>query len=393
MYIPRTATAALHEAARHFPVLTVTGPRQSGKTTLVRREFPGHAYVSLEGPDRLLEATEDPRLFLDRHPGGLIIDEVQRAPELMSFLQERVDEDRRPGRYVLTGSQQFGLHQRITQSLAGRSALIPLLPFSYTELSASGHAPSSLEDLLAGGLYPSVRAEGVPPALWYRNYVATYVERDVRQMINVRNLAGFRRFIQLVAGRTGQLVNYANLAADAGVSQPTVKTWLSVLEASYLIVLLQPHHANFSKRLIKSPKLYVLDPGLAAWLVGIRKPEDLLSHAMRGPLFETWVVAELLKARLHLGKDSNLGFWRDRSGLEVDVVFGRSDSLSSVEIKSGRTVGSDWFASLRRWKDLAGDAAGPGWLVYGGDESQVRRQARVVPWSGIADLVQAVQAD
>jgi predicted AAA+ superfamily ATPase len=365
----------------------VTGPRQSGKTTLVRRLFEHLPYASLEEPDVRRLAVEDPRRFLASYPGGAVLDEVQRAPEILSYLQARVDEDRRPGRFVLTGSQQFGLLDHISQTLAGRIALVPLLPFSYTELAAAGRAPGRLEDLLFQGLYPPIHDRGLEPGTWYGNYVSTYVERDVRQMINVRELSAFNRFVRMCAARCGQILNLSGLAADCGITHNTARAWLSVLEASYLVHLLPAHHRNFSKRLMKSPKLYFLDSGLAAWLLGIQSPDALFTHAMRGALFESWVVSELLKGRHLQAPGSNLHFWRDRSGLEIDVLIDQGEMLVPVEAKSGQTVASDFTTGIRRWSALAGVAAARGWVVYGGDAAVPRDEAEVLPWKQIARLV------
>jgi hypothetical protein len=388
--VPRTAEASLRADATGYPIVAVTGPRQSGKTTLVRLVFPDKPYASLEDPDRRELAASDPRGFLAAFPDGAVLDEIQRCPELFSYLQGVADSAPRMGHFVLTGSQQFGLLAGISQSLAGRVALTPLLPFSYTELAAVGRAPATLDTLLAAGLYPPVYDRDLEPGRWYANYVQTYLERDVRHLVNVRDLSTFQRFLRLCAGRTGQLLNLSTLADDTGVAHNTVRSWISVLEASYLVHLLAPHHRNFNKRLLKTPKLYFVDPGLAAWLLGIEGSSQLASHPLRGPLFETWVVSELLKARLHRGLPSNLFFWRDRSGHEVDVIADHGVALSAIEVKAGRTVAGDMLSGLRFWRSLAGDAASDSWLVYGGDEAQHRTEAHVLPWREIARLGDAV---
>ena len=291
-----------------------------------------------------------------------------------------VDEDRRPGRFVLTGSQQFGLFSRITQSLAGRVGLLHLLPFSLGELDRKTQ-PGSLEELLWRGLYPPVVAGRVPPRTWYADYIATYVERDARQLINVRDLGAFQRFVRLCAARTAQLINLSSLATDCGVTHNTAKAWLSVLEASYLVRLVAPFHRNFGKRLIKAPKLYFLDTGLAAALAGVREPRDLALHAMRGPLFETWVIGELLKYGCNRGDAPLLHFWRDASGNEVDVVVERAGQLLALETKSGRTIAGDWLAGLERFGRLSGAPGGT--LVYGGEASQRRSGATILGWRDI----------
>ncbi len=381
MLIPRTAEASLRRLAGGYPVLAVTGPRQSGKTTLSRLLFADKPYVSLEDLDQREFASQDPRGFLAQFPDGAVLDEAQRCPDLFSYLQTRVDQDGRPGLFVLNGSSQFDLLARITQSLAGRVAVVRLLPFSLSELQAEAQAPASLEDLLFRGLYPPLYDRALDPHVWYGNYVATYVERDVRQMVNVRDLTAFQRFVRLCAGRTGQLLNLSSLSADCGITHPTARSWLSVLEASYIVHLLPPHQRNFNKRLVKAPKLYFVDTGLAAWLLGIQTPQQLVFHPYRGALMETWVVSELLKARYHRGLVSNVYFWRDKTGREVDVLVDRGDALLPVEVKSGQTVNRDMLAGLEHWRALADQTAGPGWLVYGGNQRQERSGCVVLPWS------------
>ena len=386
MWIPRQARATVERLMEGYPVVAITGPRQSGKTTLVRAMFGDRPFVSLEDLDERSFATDDPRGFLARFPDGAVLDEVQRAPDLFSYLQTRVDQDRRMGLFVLTGSQQLNLLSGITQSLAGRVALVRLLPFTLGELQAAGRAPETVEELLFAGLYPPIHDRSLEPSIWFGNYVRTYVERDVRQMMNVRDLATFQRFLRLCAGRCGQLLNLSSLGNDCGVNHNTAKAWLSVLEASYIVYLLQPHHRSFDKRLVKTPKLYFYDPGLAAWLLGIQAPEQLATHPLRGGLFESWVVAELLKARFNRALEDDLYFWRDHAGHEVDVLLDRGTELVPVEVKSGQTVVRDFFTGLERWRRIAGEAAGPGWLVYGGEREQSRAGVQVVPWTGIGRL-------
>lgn len=384
--IGRSALPLLHAVAREYPVVVVTGPRQTGKTTLCKAAFADRPYASLEDPDTRRFALDDPRGFLGQFPDGALLDEVQRVPDLLSYLQGMVDEDARPGRFVLTGSQHFGLRSGVTQSLAGRAAYVLLLPLTLGELQAAERAPESVEQLLIRGLYPRVHDRSLNPARWYANYVSTYVERDVRELIDVRNLTTFSLFLQLCASRTGQLLNVSSLANDCGISRITAREWLSVLETSYLVTQLRPHYNNFGKRLVKTPKLYFLDPGLAAWLVGIRKPAELVHHSMRGPLFETWVLGELLKHRANRGQTPNAWFWRDRNGLEIDCVLDRSGRLRPVEIKSGRTVGRDFLSNLVRFRELAGDASENAFLVYGGDRLERRAAATVLPWGKINEL-------
>jgi predicted AAA+ superfamily ATPase len=384
--IPRQAAPVLERLARGYPLVAVTGPRQSGKTTLVREVFRDKPYVSLEDLDERAFAESDPRGFLDRFADGAVLDEVQRCPALFSFLQTRVDEDRRPGLFVLTGSQQFGLLSSVTQTLAGRIAVVPLLPFSLGELQAVDRAPATLEALLFQGLYPPIYDRGLDAAIWYKNYVLTYVERDVRQMVNVRDLSTFQRFVRMCAARTAQLLNLSGLAVDCGITHNTAASWLSVLEASFILHLVQPYHGNFGKRLVKTPKLFFYDPGLAAWLLGIQNAEQLAVHPQRGALFESWVVAELLKARFAHGMASNLFFWRDRTGHEVDLLIEQGAALTPVEIKSGRTVASDFFNGIGDWRRISGQAETAAWLVYGGEREQTRARVHVLPWRSIGKL-------
>jgi predicted AAA+ superfamily ATPase len=381
----RDAASTVAALAAHYPIVAITGPRQSGKTTLARLAFPKKPYLSLEDPDIREFAERDPRGFLRQYAGGAIIDEAQRVPALFSYLQSAVDADRRRGRFVLTGSQQFGLLSGITQSLAGRVGALILLPFTLGEVERN-RAVENIETLLWRGLYPSVCAEDVPPRLWYRDYVATYVERDARQLINVRDLSAFRRFVRMCAARTGQTVNLSALAADCGVTHNTARAWLSVLEASYVVHLLQPYHRNFGKRLVKTPKLYFWDTGLACWLLGIDRPESLAMHAQRGALFETWAVAEFFKHAHNLAETPRLYFWRDSSGNEVDLVAEHGKALFPVEIKSGETIAGDWPAPLQRFRALTG--AREGAIVYAGDRAQERASVAITPWRKIERLAE-----
>jgi predicted AAA+ superfamily ATPase len=390
MLVPRQAAPILKHLAEGYPLVAITGPRQSGKTTLAREVFGDKPYVSLEDLDERAFAEADPRGFLGRFPEGAVLDEVQRCPALFSYLQTRVDEDRRRGLFVLTGSQQFGLLSSLAQTLAGRVAVVALLPFSLGELQAVQRAPVTLEALLFQGLYPPIYDRGLDAAIWYKNYVSSYVERDVRQMVNVRDLSTFQRFVRMCAARTGQLLNLSGLAIDCGISHNTAASWLSVLEASFIIHRLEPYHANFGKRLVKTPKLYFYDSGLAAWLLGIQSAAQLAVHPQRGPLFETWAVAELLKARYSRGLGSNLFFWRDRGGREVDLLIEQGATLVPVEIKSGQTVQPDFFRGIEDWRRISGQEQGEAWLVFGGDREERRGRLRVLPWSRIDELAAAV---
>ena len=384
--IDRQLTRVLQDLAGQYPVVAVTGPRQSGKTTLVQAAFVEHEYVLLEDPDQRAFALEDPRRFLEAHEGPVILDEVHRVPELFSYLQGRIDENPRPGRFVLTGSNNFLLHEGISQSLAGRVALLTLLPFSLGELKGYEPVAAGLEANLHTGFYPRIHEKGLSPSRWYAGYVDTYLERDVRRLLNVSDLGRFQLFLRHCAARAGQLVNLSSLGNDCGITFNTARSWLSVLEASYVIRLLRPFHTNFGKRLVKAPKLHFLDPGLLSYLLEIDSPRELLTHSSRGAVFETLVFAELLKARLNAGLPERLYFWRDYAGHEVDFVWGTAASAMAIEAKSGKTITRDSFKGLRYWASLHGTNAPDGIVVYGGDESHQRRAGRVLSWRDLPTI-------
>jgi uncharacterized protein len=386
--ILRKAQATLLRLAQGFPVVAITGPRQSGKTTLAKATFPDKPYLSLEDPDIRAIAETDPRHLLASYPDGAILDEVQRAPQLFSYLQTFVDANMRPGLFILTGSQQFGLLSGISQSLAGRVGLVQLLPFSIGELSEAGKLSGNLEDLLYQGCYPPLHDRSLSPGDWFAGYVSTYVERDVRQLINVRDLSTFQRFLKMCAARSGQLLNLSSLASDCGITHNTASAWISVLEASYIVHLLRPHYRNFNKRMVKTPKLYFCDVGLAAWLLGIRKAEDVAFHAQRGSLFESLIVTEFLKYCWNDGIPSNLFFWRDSKGLEIDLLLERGESLMPIEIKSGATIASDFMDNLKKWSTLAGNLEQPLRLIYGGDRQFVVDNTQIIPWSQLDQVVE-----
>jgi predicted AAA+ superfamily ATPase len=385
--IPRILETRLRELAAKFPIVTVTGPRQSGKTTLCRALFRDKPYVSLEAPDVQAYARTDPRGFLADYAGGAVLDEVHRVPELLSYLQPLVDEQPTRGRFILTGSANFALLQSLGQSLAGRTALLELLPLSLEEIRRFPAPPGDLWTLLWRGSYPALYDRELEAGDWYPSYVSTYLERDVRTILAVGDLLAFQTFLRLCAGRVGQLVNFSALAADAGVTHNTARAWLSVLEAGYVAWRLPPFHANLSKRLVKTPKLHFIDTGLACYLLGIRSAGQLREHPLRGAIFETWVASEILKPRIHRGLPPGLSFCRDRKGSEVDLVIEDGRSLFAVETKSGQTIAGDFFAGLESFRALTAKsqpALHPkNFLVYGGAESQRRSAAEVVSWSDL----------
>jgi predicted AAA+ superfamily ATPase len=385
--IPRNAEKTLISLAQGYPVVAVTGPRQSGKSTLVKHAFHNKRYVTLEDIEVREYAQNDPKGFLAQFPQGAVLDEVQRVPTLFSYLQTIVDVNRKPGQFILTGSQQFGLYQQITQSLAGRVASVVLLPFAFNELKEAKQNLQTVELSLITGFYPPIYDRSLDASVWYANYVRTYIERDVRQMIQVRDLSTFQRFVRMCAARTGQLLNLSALANDCGITHNTAKAWISTMEASFILYLLKPHFQNFNKRLVKTPKLYFVDSGLAAWLLGIQKPEQLLVHPARGALFETFVVGELLKCRFNAGLEPNIYFWRDRTGNEIDIVIDNGTTLIPVEVKSAKTVAPDFFSGFKKWERIAGKTEHKGWLIYGGESFQNRTDCVVLPWRRVSEVL------
>ncbi|MEZ4267218.1 MAG: ATP-binding protein [Myxococcota bacterium] len=386
--IERNIAETLRRLAADYPVVTVTGPRQSGKTTLCRESFPGKPWVSLEPLDTRRRAQSDPRGLLRDYEAGAIFDEVQHVPELLSYLQGVVDEDLRPGRFILTGSQHFGLSEAVSQSLAGRTGVLHLLPPAYDELQRFPDGPATLLETLWTGAYPAIFDRGIAAERWLADYVTTYVQRDVRQIQNITDLTAFATFVRLVAGRSAQVLNLSTLGADAGISHNTARAWLSVLEASFIAHRLPAWHRNINKRLTRAPKVHFYDTGLMCHLLGIRDPDQLRLHPLRGAVFETWVVAEVLKARLNAGQAANASYFRDHKGLEVDLVIERGDATLLVEAKSGATIGGDFLDPLAKVAELVSKAES--WLpteqrlIYGGDASQQRSTASVLGWRDIA---------
>ncbi|MBN3035377.1 MAG: ATP-binding protein [Bacteroidales bacterium] len=365
MMITRAIQPILGELAETYPVVTITGPRQSGKTTLARMVFPDYVYCNLEHPDTRMLAQRDPESLFVQFPAPVIIDEIQRVPELFSYIQADVDHKRQNGLYILTGSQQHHLNADISQSLAGRTALLTLLPFSISELSQYSLSSFSREDYLFTGFLPRIYDQKQQPLMAYRNYLNTYVERDVRQLLNLKDLSAFENFLHLLAGRTGQLVNTASLANDTGVSATTISNWLSVLEASYIIFRLSPYYENFGKRVVKSPKLYFIEPGLACYLLGIEDPSQVARDPLLGNLFENMVVAEALKARYNRGLDANLFFFRDSNHNEVDLILKKGNGFFPVEIKSAMTWNDHFATNILKFNTMSRNRH-TGCVVYGG---------------------------
>jgi hypothetical protein len=374
--IERTLTAKIVALAQRFQVITLTGPRQAGKTTLVRAAFPGLPYASLEEPDVRQLALTDPRGFLSNHPAGAILDEVQNTPDLFSYIQRLVDEDRQV-RFILTGSSNFLLMERISQTLAGRTAVVYLLPFSFAELAPGAE---SYESLIFKGRYPRVFDRDIAPTDFYPAYIQTYVERDVRLMKNIGDSNAFIQFTRLCAGRIGQLLNYASLASDAGISPNTAKAWLSILESSYILYRLQPYYRNFGKRLVKSPKLYFYDTGVACSLLGIRDENQVTLHYMKGALFKNLIIGEFIKRAFHRGENRQPYFWQDNHGREIDCLLVDGDRVTPVEIKSGKTMSTSYFDNLRYWRPLASLPEDQGYVVYGGDQSLQTSAGALVSW-------------
>ena len=324
---------------KSFPVISVTGPRQSGKTTLVRSLFPDYAYVNLENPDERLAAEEDPVRFLTTHRhSGVILDEIQRVPDLFSYLQGIVDDSGEMGKYVLTGSQNFLLLEKVTQSLAGRVAICHLLPLTVEELQQSKLMPDDLDQIMLKGGYPTLYDRRLATEDFFPSYIQTYIERDVRSITNIGNLSSFQRFIKLCAGRAGQLVNLSGIANELGINYKTVQSWISILEASFIVFMLKPHHVNFNKRIVKQPKIYFYDTGLLCALLDIHTERQLTTHYLRGQIFESFIISEYQKMLYHRGLRSNAFFWRDNTGHEIDLLLEQPDSLIAVEIKSGETI-------------------------------------------------------
>jgi len=378
--IKRKLEKKLIELSELFPVITVTGPRQSGKTTLVKATFPEHDYVTLEDPDTNELALSDPRKFLTDRKKGLIIDEAQRAPELFSYIQGIVDKADKPGAFILTGSQNFLLMEKISQSLAGRVAILKLLPLSLEELKNTKFDVKDADKLIFRGMYPRLYQKKIKPTDFYPFYTQTYIERDVKLVRNIVNQSAFTRFIKLCAGRIGQLLNISELANTSGINQRTITSWLSILQAGYIIYFLQPHHKNYNKRLVKMPKLYFYDTGLACSLSGIKRQEQLVQHFNYGSLFENFIINEFYKHAYNNGETPENYFWRDKTGKEIDLIVENGNMIFPIEIKGGRTFSNDFFKNLNYWNKLSGKNPENAWIVYGGNKTFELAQGTVLSW-------------
>ncbi|MEZ5031429.1 MAG: ATP-binding protein [Saprospiraceae bacterium] len=384
--IHRDLTPVIQQMATKMPVISITGPRQSGKTTLARHCFPDYTYVNLESPETRLFATEDPKAFLQQHKTGLIIDEAQRVPELFSYLQVISDASGQPGEYILSGSQNFMLLRSITQTLAGRVFLSHLLPFAIRELKQAGQALEDADQTMVTGFYPRLFDQDIPPNLFYPSYVQTYLERDIADLVSARNLLPFRKFMQLLAGRIGQLINFSSLGIEVGVDHKTIQSWCSLLEAGFIIYFARPYHRNFAKRIVKTPKVYFHDTGLAAHLLGITSAADLTHHWTRGALFENLVMAETLKTFYNVGAQPPVYFWRDNKGLEIDLIVETGTGLTAVEIKSGTTVTPSFLTNLRKFDQIA-DIPLEKMIVYGGNDQVVLNDIQVIPWRNVSSIL------
>ncbi|MDZ7762054.1 MAG: ATP-binding protein [Desulfovermiculus sp.] len=387
--IQRDITQELLAAAREYPIVTVFGPRQSGKTTLAQMVFPDKSYVSLENPDVRVAAESDPRGFLSGFPEGGILDEIQRVPTLLSYLQEIVDKASQPGLFILTGSHQPELHQSVSQTLAGRTALLSLLPFSFNEIL---NYRSKLDpyDLIVLGSYPRLYEQGLNHVRFYNGYLQTYVERDVRALINVRDLSAFQQFLTLLAGRVGQVLNAAALSNDVGVTSTTIKNWINALKASFLIFELQPFYENIRKRVTKSPKIYFNDTGLVAFLLGIETPDQASRDPLRGGLYENLIIQEVLKARLNKGKRPNLYFYRDTQGNEVDLIIKHGRELVPVEIKSAATFTPTFLKGIENFRQITGDRCQPGFVIYNGNQEFNVKDSRITNPLQASDVIMKI---
>jgi predicted AAA+ superfamily ATPase len=383
--IARDATETILKLASSFKAVALNGPRQSGKTTILKQIFPDKKYVTLENLQERNFAIDDPLQFLAQFPEGAILDEVQRAPELFSYLQQVLDEKPQKGLFILSGSNNFLLLESISQSLAGRVGYLDLLPFCLAEVGRCPSPAQSLNDLMFAGGYPAIAFEKVTPQLWFPSYVRTYIERDVRQIKNISDLTLFQRLLYLCAGRIGQQINLSSLANDAGLDYKTVQSWLTIMQASYIVFQLPPYYKNFNKRIVKTSKLYFYDTGLACYLLGITRADQLQTHPLKGPLFENFIISELLKNRNNVGARNNLFYFRDSAGNEIDVLIDNGASQIPIEIKAGETINQDFFKGLKYWSKLTGQQ--DGLLMYAGEKSGIAQYGfSVNNWRNVGSI-------
>lgn len=384
--IERKLTTQIIKMAKKMPSIALTGPRQSGKTTLLQEAFPKYDYVNLEHPGVRELAINDPDEFLSRYTKGVILDEVQRAPQLFSYIQVQIDKKKKAGQYILSGSQNFSLLENISQSLAGRVTLYNLLPFSYEELNDAEINISSADQYIFKGSYPGVYHKRIKPVDFYPSYISTYIERDVRQLLNIQNLSQFSTFLKLLAGRNAQLVNLSEIGSVLGIDHKTVRKWISILEASFIVYLLQPYHKNFDKRLVKTPKIYFYDTGLVCHLLGIDNEKQIASHWAKGALFENMVINELIKSRLNAGVNPDFYFWKENSGPEVDLLIQEKGKLKAVEIKSSKTFNSSLLSGLVKVSSFAKIPSKDCYLIYSGEEEMKTKNGHLLNWKNITEI-------
>lgn len=388
MYFQRQAEKTIVRLLKQYPAVVLSGPRQSGKSTLAKKILDGLPYVSLENLDERAFAVSDPRAFLNRFTGGGVIDEIQKSPDLLSYLQSFLDEKKNTKPIIITGSAQLTLLASVSQTLAGRVSIVELLPLAYSELRTE--APNKLEDVLFEGMYPKIHKDKLDPSDWIQDYIKTYIERDVRDILKIHDLASFQRFIRMCAARAGQILNISSLANDCGISHSAAVSWLNILETTYIVHRVRPHFKNFSKRLIKSPKLYFYDTGVLCFLLSIKNAKELETHSLRGAIMENWVASEIIKGRFNAHHLNDLSFWRDNKGNEVDFIVEREGGLLPIEVKSGQTVNADYFKGLNYWKGLAGDEASGSAVLFAGDVSQSRSNVDIYGWRDIDKLLKAI---
>ena len=375
------------ELSKKFPVIGIMGPRQSGKTTLVKKLFPEKPYINLEDLTFRNIALDDPKTFIRNYPEGAVFDEIQRVPELFSYIQLDVDNCNTSGKFILTGSNNFLLNEKITQTLAGRIAILRLLPFSINELKNANILEKEYENLLFRGFYPRIYDKNIDPQDWYPNYIETYIERDVRQIKNIANLDLFRNFVELCAARIGQIVNYSSIGNDCGASHHTIRSWISILKQSYIVFELPAYNKNYNKILTKMPKIYFCDPGLAVYMLRIKNGDQLKNHYLKGGIFENMVILEVMKYFHNNGQRPNCYFWREKNGKEIDLIVDTDNGTKIFEIKSSRTINSDYFKNLKYFQKLSNITSENSGLFYGDDNKLITKNATIIPWNSIFDYL------